>query len=1477
MPLRIVSLSMVGIIMSSLRWDSLFWVHIRCLVLVTGLAALVLSPRPVAAATQNQNLPDENTTVLIAQVSELNRNFRFNEAVVLGERIITSLKARLGPNHPGYANALFNVATLFDLAGKHDDAKARYREVRNIYSALVKREPDNEQWQRGIIRTCGRLLRLGDDPGANVETALATVKRIEAQKKLQPWERRWPAELEAGLRQMAVDSYFEAGRYADALAMARLWGKAVKHINEPQGTYHATVRAYDITASIALFASEPEAALSVSEKALALAPHDLWAALNRAHALMFLGRADAARAAYQQHAGEIIPNFGPWEAVIGIDYGGFRKHGIIHPQMAEIERLAAKTAKPGLVTAVWKEAKNLIWQKRVGDLEAWLQHYPDTVKARYGENSVEYADALDGVAAFGAKEYADSAFKIYTKLLPPNAPRVVAASLKKAYRLENAGRHADSEVILLRLIEYCDNTPRTDNGVAELLYNSVNALDQLYGVTDRNAEKKGIWRAALQIAERKWGVDHPYVALFLKGASFGLSLAESQKARERVRKIYAKELQSPKLRINSGPLLHRLNMELSSLLREYQRQGRLAEAESGYRLLIRNPREQRMEFNNLIALYKAQGKYAEADAGYEWLIRDMEKHLLANLQSPLYARYLKEDAEAHLEAAGYYRGRKNESKAAVHEARGLALLQSALYQHSRVPLEMTGILGEISKFYVGHQQYGNARAAQQRAIAIRERLWTTASPTSKELRAKLALLRKHDVPAKETAPQARKSLNCGAFETDVLADLDNWPAKKAAYQLRCTPEEWSNLDHFAAPLFPESKASRAKRLYPIAEAYAKRGDWANAMALYGRAAEIAQPLIQRASRFPAKIQKDLQWRRLHEGAWEYVVSAYNLALQDKKRAAELRGKAFIMAQRIDVSTAALAFTQMVARKAKGDSRLARLLRERQGLMDEWVTLDIALTNAMIVGKPRDLAAERRQAQKAKAIDTRIAEIDKRLAVEAPDYTMLTRPAPLTIGRVQELLQPDQAFVQFLHVPQNGSDLVYVWTITKSEVRWHRVDLRQMKFDFDLPFTPTFLSDVVRMFRCGMDSSTWAGGGMGHRFCQIRQKRAAEIRARQSATEVAKKHTAVTVKPAREWFDPALAYRLYKILFGPADDLIRDKELLIVPSGPLAQLPFHTLITAPPDPKLSGTAAYAKARWLIRRQPVTILPSASSFDLARRMKSSPAPKALIGFGNPLLQGQPGNAGQMAQARSARKKQSCRSVSLMANAERRRKFLANLPLVGVFFRGNLADVTALKAAPPLPETADELCTVAQNLGVPQSDIWLGKRMTETAIKELSEKGELRNYRVIHFATHGLVAGDLEGVSEPALMFTPPDTASERDDGLLTSSEVAQLELNADWVVMSACNTAAGNARNANALSGLARAFFYSGARSLLVSHWSVNSEVAVAITTRTFRETAQGVNRSEALRRAMLAEIEKEKMYSHPAMWAAFALVGVQKRD
>jgi CHAT domain-containing protein len=157
--------------------------------------------------------------------------------------------------------------------------------------------------------------------------------------------------------------------------------------------------------------------------------------------------------------------------------------------------------------------------------------------------------------------------------------------------------------------------------------------------------------------------------------------------------------------------------------------------------------------------------------------------------------------------------------------------------------------------------------------------------------------------------------------------------------------------------------------------------------------------------------------------------------------------------------------------------------------------------------------------------------------------------------------------------------------------------------------------------------------------------------------------------------------------------------------------------------------------------------------------------------------------------------------------------------VVMPGGLADPQVLKSLVPLPDTADELCAATKAFKLSAEDIWLGGRATGANIKDLSDKGRLATYRVLHFATHGALAGENTGASEPGLILTPPKDPSELDDGYLSATEVVALKL--DRTVLSACNTAAGGAQDTEALSGLARAFLYAGARTLLGSHWEVNS--------------------------------------------------------
>jgi CHAT domain-containing protein len=267
--------------------------------------------------------------------------------------------------------------------------------------------------------------------------------------------------------------------------------------------------------------------------------------------------------------------------------------------------------------------------------------------------------------------------------------------------------------------------------------------------------------------------------------------------------------------------------------------------------------------------------------------------------------------------------------------------------------------------------------------------------------------------------------------------------------------------------------------------------------------------------------------------------------------------------------------------------------------------------------------------------------------------------------------------------------------------------------------------------------------------------------------------------------------------------------------------------------------------------------------------SRATKPLIGFGNPLLDGPDARYAHLANL--ARERQSCAKTP----KQRMAALFGLRGAAALDMRDGRANISLIRNQAPLPETADELCAVALDIGADASEIRLGAKATEHEVKAMSARGELAEYRIVHFATHGATAGELQGSIEPGLILTPPATPSEEDDGYLSAPEIAALKLDADWVILSACNTAAGNAQSAEALSGLARAFIYAQARALLVSHWAVDSNATVKLITSAMREIArdQAVGRAEALRRAMLALIDKGEAHdAHPAFWAPFIVVG-----
>jgi CHAT domain-containing protein/Tfp pilus assembly protein PilF len=342
----------------------------------------------------------------------------------------------------------------------------------------------------------------------------------------------------------------------------------------------------------------------------------------------------------------------------------------------------------------------------------------------------------------------------------------------------------------------------------------------------------------------------------------------------------------------------------------------------------------------------------------------------------------------------------------------------------------------------------------------------------------------------------------------------------------------------------------------------------------------------------------------------------------------------------------------------------------------------------------------------------------------------------------------------------------------------------------------------------------------------------------------------------ESFDLGRSHDLYALLLGPVDALIRDKRhLLVVPSGPLTSLPFHLLVTEKPEADARGAADYGSAAWLLKRQAVSVLPSVVSLKVLRGLAGKTrAGKPMVGFGDPVFNTD----------------QSEKPVAKQASSVGRR--LQTRAYTDVWKGAGVDRAKLSESLPALPDTADELNTIASKLGASPADLHLGLDASEATVK----RTPLADYRVVYFATHGLVAGDVKGVAEPSLALTLPRIPSEFDDGLLTASEIAELKLNADWAVLSACNTIAGDRPGAEALSGLARAFFYAGARTLLVSHWAVESEAAIRLTTSTFEwlKSRPDMQRAEALRQATLAYLNdrSDPRNANPSRWGPFSIVG-----
>lgn len=536
----------------------------------------------------------------------------------------------------------------------------------------------------------------------------------------------------------------------------------------------------------------------------------------------------------------------------------------------------------------------------------------------------------------------------------------------------------------------------------------------------------------------------------------------------------------------------------------------------------------------------------------------------------------------------------------------------------------------------------------------------------------------------------------------------------------------------------------------------------------------------------------------------------------------LRAEGYWAAQWAIQTSAARALSQVGARFASSDDALGLLVAERRRVADQRSAAERRLNEALAIGD----AASREEASTAArtaldAASSRIGEIDAALSLDFPEYAELTSPQPLSVEATQALLRADEALVLILA----GERSSFVFAIDREGIDWARVEI-----------TASELGEAVDLLRQGVDLNHGRGPW-----------NAVAVQASTGAAGL----------PV---FDRQAAFALYQQLLAPVEDRLSGKaHVYAVPSGALSSLPLALLVTEAPTGVDTDTDALRQTAWLGRRHAMTVLPSPASLRSLSRFGASRASGPFLGVGDPCIGSRSGTGCEHAPASQGGGGQrgSTRGV-----------FNASASGDGVF----LADVEAVRALSALPNTRPELVALAEAFGAQSTrDLLVGDAATETNLRTIAD---LQNRQVIAFATHGLIADELPGLTEPALVLTPPAEASGGDDGLLTASEIARdLTLDADWVILSACNTAAPGGAGAESLSGLASAFFYAGARALLVSHWVVDDAAARRITTGTLSamNTNPSAGRAEALRQSMMSMMDDPE-FAHPALWAPFVLVG-----
>lgn len=326
------------------------------------------------------------------------------------------------------------------------------------------------------------------------------------------------------------------------------------------------------------------------------------------------------------------------------------------------------------------------------------------------------------------------------------------------------------------------------------------------------------------------------------------------------------------------------------------------------------------------------------------------------------------------------------------------------------------------------------------------------------------------------------------------------------------------------------------------------------------------------------------------------------------------------------------------------------------------------------------------------------------------------------------------------------------------------------------------------------------------------------------------------------YTPNESYRIYQAFIEPFErDLQGADKLIFSLSDALTVIPMEILATKRSEvDDLQRLFDFSDVVWMADKYDISYVPAPRNLiDLRAAAKPRSEPRPIIAFGD----FQPGAEVDQILAQSFLP-QECEPIA-----------------------------QAISQLPPLAGTLEEVNTVGEIFGEQQSVLVAGADFTEQRIIDDSASGALKQYGILHFATHGILpTGDC--IRRPALSVSAAGVPDS--DGLLTDVEIRRLSLDADLIVLSACDTAGSvstdfNASGGEALSGLARAFFDAGTRALLATHWPVSDDITAQMIQTFYTELQDGKTMQAALRTAQ-KQVRNNPDTSDPVFWGAFIIAG-----